>query len=257
MTKSEIDASEAPLIEHLIELRTRLVWCVVGFVAAFAISFFFSTDLLEYLLLPFQWGTGQDVVRIITIKLLGVFLVKLKIAVFGGMFIGFPLMATQLYRFVAPGLYKHEKQAFLPYLIATPVFFVLGAALVYFFLLPVAIHFFYSLAAGANIDIMPDIEAYLDFVMMLILAFGLCFQLPVILTLLGQIGILSYDQLRSGRKFAVVGVFIVAAVLTPPDPISQVAMAVPLMLLYEVSVQAVRFLEARRKRREAAEDTAD
>lgn len=263
MTKSEIDASEAPLIEHLIELRTRLMWCVMGFVAAFIFSFFFSSDLLHYLLLPFQWGTGKDVVQIISIKLLGVFLVKLKIAVFGGMFIGFPLMATQVYRFVAPGLYKHEKQAFLPYLIATPVFFLAGAALVYFFLLPVAIHFFYSLAAGVTtgagqgIEIMPDIEAYLDFVMMLILAFGLCFQLPVILTLLGQIGILSYDQLRSGRKFAVVGVFVVAAVLTPPDPISQVAMAVPLMLLYEVSVQAVRFLEARRKRREAAEDTAD
>jgi sec-independent protein translocase protein TatC len=263
MTKSDIDASEAPLIEHLIELRTRLIWCVLGFVAAFIFSFVFSSDLLHYLLLPFQWGTGEDVVQVISIKLLGVFLVKLKIAVFGGMFIGFPLIATQVYRFVAPGLYRHEKQAFVPYLLATPVFFVLGAALVYFFLLPVAIHFFYTLAAGVDtsggqgIEIMPDIEAYLDFVMMLILAFGLCFQLPVILTLLGQIGILSYDQLRSGRKFAIVGVFIVAAVLTPPDPISQIAMAVPLMLLYEVSVQAVRFIEARRRRREAADDTAD
>lgn len=262
MTKDEIDASEAPLIEHLIELRSRLVWCVIGFIAAFIFSFFFSTDILHYLVLPFRWGTGTDV-SLISIKLLGVFLVKLKIAVFGGMFIGFPLMATQIYRFVAPGLYKHEKSAFLPYLIATPVFFILGAALVYFFLLPVAIHFFYNLAAGTGSDgqpaiqLMPDIEAYLDFVMMLLLAFGLCFQLPVILTLLGQIGILSYDQLKSGRKFAVVGVFIVAAVLTPPDPISQISMAVPLMALYEISVQAVRFIEFRRKRRRAAEDAAD
>jgi sec-independent protein translocase protein TatC len=192
--------------------------------------------------------------------LLGVFLVKIKIAFFGGMFIGFPLIATQVYRFVAPGLYSNEKQAFLPYLIATPVFFLLGAALVYFFLLPVAIHFFYALAAGtgsdgqAGIELMPDIEAYLDFVMMLILAFGLCFQLPVVLTLLGQMGVLTYEQLKSGRKFAIVGVFVVAAVLTPPDPISQISMAVPLMLLYEVSVQAVRFLEYRRKKAEAAKE---
>ena len=259
MTQQDIDASEAPLIEHLIELRTRLIYCVLGFIAAFIFSFIFSTDILHYLILPFKWGTGTDV-SLISIKLLGVFLVKIKIAFFGGLFIGFPLIATQLYRFVAPGLYAHEKQAFMPYLIATPVFFLLGASLVYFFLLPVAIHFFYALAAGTGgegqpgIQLMPDIEAYLDFVMMLILAFGLCFQLPVVLTLLGQIGVVTYDQLRSGRKFAIVGVFVVAAVLTPPDPISQISMAVPLMGLYEVSVQAVRFLEARRKKKREAEE---
>jgi len=242
MTKADIDATEAPLIDHLIELRKRLIYCVLGFVGAFVVSFYFSSDILHALILPFKWGTGLPDIKLISIKLLGVFLVKLKIAFFGGLFITFPLIAIQLYRFVAP------------YLIATPVFFVLGAALVYFFLLPVAISFFYALAAGTGgdgqsaIDLMPDIEAYLDFVMMLILAFGLCFQLPVILTLLGQIGIVSYDQLRSGRKFAIVGVFVVAAVLTPPDPISQISMAVPLMGLYEVAVQAVRLLEARRRR---------
>jgi sec-independent protein translocase protein TatC len=199
-------------------------------------------------------------VSLISIKLLGVFLVKLKIAFFGALFITFPLIAVQVYRFVAPGLYANEKNAFRPYLMATPVFFLLGAGLVYFFLLPVAIAFFYSLAAGtggdgtAGIQLMPDIEAYLDFVMMLILAFGLCFQLPVILTLLGQAGILSYEQLKSGRKFAIVGVFVVAAVLTPPDPISQVAMAVPLIGLYELSVQAVRFMDARRKKAREAEE---
>ena len=256
MTQQDIEASEAPLIEHLIELRTRLIYCVVGFIGAFILSFFFSSDILNLLVLPFKWGTGQDV-SLISIKLLGVFLVKLKIAFFGGLFIGFPLIATQIYRFVAPGLYSHEKQAFLPYLLATPLFFILGASLVYFFLLPVAIHFFTSLAGTSGVALMPDIEAYLDFVMMLILAFGLCFQLPVVMTLLGQIGVLSYDQLRSGRKFAIVGVFVVAAVLTPPDPISQIAMAVPLMALYEVSVQAVRFLESRRRKREAAEAAKD
>jgi sec-independent protein translocase protein TatC len=261
MTQQDIDATEAPLIDHLIELRTRLIYCVVGFVAAFLGSFFFSSDILRILILPFKWGTGQDI-SLISIRLLGVFLVKIKIAFFGGLFIAFPLIAVQIYRFVAPGLYHNERNAFRPYLFATPIFFLLGAALVYFFLLPVAISFFYALAAGTGSDdqsaiqLMPDIEAYLDFVMMLILAFGLCFQLPVVLTLLGQIGVVSYEQLKSGRKFAIVGVFAVAAVLTPPDPISQIAMAVPLMGLYEVAVQAVRFIERRRAAAEAAKSAS-
>jgi sec-independent protein translocase protein TatC len=251
MTQQDIDSTEAPLIEHLIELRRRLIYCVAGFVVVFIGSFYFSSDILRLLILPFKWGTGTDV-QLITIKLLGVFLVKLKIAFFGGMFIGFPLIATQIYRFVAPGLYAKERNAFRPYLFATPVFFVLGAALVYFGLLPVAIGFFSALAAGTagdgekGIELMPDIEAYLDFVMMLILAFGLCFQIPVVLTLLGHIGIVSSDQLKSGRKFAIVGMFAIAALITPPDPISMLAMAVPLVLLYEVAVQAVRLIEKAR-----------
>jgi sec-independent protein translocase protein TatC len=261
MTQEDIDASEAPLIEHLIELRTRLIYSVLGFLAAFVASFYFSSTIFTYLVLPFKWGTGHDE-KLISTKLLGFFLVKLKIAFFGGMFIAFPLIALQIYRFVAPGLYANERKAFRPYLIATPVFFLMGGALVYFILLPTAIHFFYALAAGTVIDgqqavnLMPDVEQYLDFVMMLILAFGLCFQLPVILTLLGHIGILTYDQLKKGRKFAIVGVFIVAAVLTPPDPISQIAMAVPLMALFEFSVQAVRILEARRRKASDSTDIA-
>jgi sec-independent protein translocase protein TatC len=251
MTQEDIDKSEAPLLDHLLELRSRIVKSVAGFAIAFLASFFFSSDILHYLILPFKWGTGTDV-SLISIKLLGVFLVKLKIAMFGGMFVAFPLIAMQLYRFVAPGLYRHERQALGPYLVATPVFFVLGASMVYFFLLPVAIKFFYSLAAGtgsdgqAGIQLMPDIEAYLDFVMMLILAFGLTFQLPVIITLLGQIGVVTSDQLSKGRRFAIVGVCAVAALITPPDPISMLAMAVPLMGLYEIAVLAVRFLEKRR-----------
>jgi sec-independent protein translocase protein TatC len=251
MTKEDIDATEAPLIEHLIELRTRLIYCVIGLVVAFAVSFYFSTTILNYLLLPFKWGTEKDVTLIST-HLLGVFIVKLKIGFFGALFVAFPLIAIQIYRFVAPGLYSNERNAFRPYLMATPIFFILGAALVYFLLLPVAIRFFYALAAATGgegqptVELMPDVLAYLDFVMMLILAFGLCFQLPVVLTLLGQIGLVTYEQLKSGRKFAVVGVFVIAAVLTPPDPISQISMAIPLMALYELSVQAVRFLEKRR-----------
>jgi sec-independent protein translocase protein TatC len=261
VTQQEIDATEAPLLDHLIELRTRLIYCVIGLAAAFIISFAFSTYIFNLLILPFKWGTGRAV-ELIQTELLGFFFVKLKIGFFGALFVTFPLIAIQIYRFVAPGLYSNERNAFRPYLIATPVFFLLGAALVYFGLLPVAISFFYSLVEGtggdgqAQVQLMPDVRSYLDFVMMLILAFGLCFQLPVILTLLGQIGVLSYDQLKSGRKFAIVGVFAVAAILTPPDPISQIAMAVPLMALYEISVQAVRLIEKRRAAAEAAKDAA-
>lgn len=251
MSQSDIDASEAPLGEHLMELRRRIIYSLGGFILAFIFAFWQSSELLHILILPFKQGTGHDV-GLISIKLLGVFLVKIKIGMFGGLFVAFPLIATQLYLFVAPGLYKHERNIFLPYLIATPIFFVLGAALVYFFLLPVAIRFFFAVAdsvnqGGTGIQLMPDVEAYLDFVMTLILAFGVTFQLPVALTLLGQIGIVSQQMLKKGRRFALVGVAILAGIITPPDPISMITMVIPLFALYEIAVIAVGFIERRRK----------
>jgi sec-independent protein translocase protein TatC len=257
--EDEIEKSQAPLLDHLIELRQRLIYCIVGFVIALIGCFFVAQRIFNLLLWPYRWAMGNDTtVRLIYTAPQEYFFTQLKIAMFGGLFIAFPLIAMQIYKFVAPGLYRNERDAFRPYLVATPIFFLLGAGLVFFFVMPVALKFFASFQQSggqgqAVIELLPRVSEYLSLIMTLILAFGICFQLPIVLTLLGQIGLINSEQLKSGRKFAIVGVFIMAAIFTPPDPFSQVGLALPLLGLYELAVQAVKFVERRRNAARAAE----
>ena len=252
MSDEDIEKSQAPLLDHLIELRQRLIYCAIGFIIALIACFFVAQEIFNLLLWPYRWAMGDDtIVRLNYTAPQEYFFTQLKIAMFGGLFIAFPLIAMQIYKFVAPGLYRNERNAFRPYLVATPFLFLLGAALVFFFVMPVALRFFASFQQSggegqAIIELLPRVSEYLSLIMTLILAFGICFQLPIILTLLGQIGVLSSEQLRSGRKFAIVGVFVIAAVFTPPDPFSQIGLALPLLGLYELAVWSVRWIEKRR-----------
>ena len=263
VAEDEVEASRAPLIAHLIELRQRLIWSLVGLAVAMTFCFIFAGDIFNILLVPYERASGDDQqVKLIFTAPQEFFFTKLKIALFGGLCLAFPVIATQIYRFVAPGLYKNERGAFLPYVIATPFLFILGGCVVYFIVMPLAMQFFIGTqqtpeTGGAIIELLPRVSEYLGLIMTLIFAFGFCFQLPVVLTLMARVGLTSSEGLKNKRKYAVVGVFAVAAFLTPPDLVSQVGLALPTLLLYEVAILSVRMVEKKEDEARAAREAED
>ena len=281
--ESEIEGSRAPLMEHLVELRQRLIMSIAALLVAFLVCFLFSQDILVFLTKPFQVAKGltaqqhakgahgpfdmiltlvgalpmppTETLKMVSFAPLELFFTKVKLAGIAGLALSFPVIGWQLYRFVAPGLYKRERNAFLPFLVASPVLFLMGAALVYYVMLPFVLWFSLNqqiALPGLTVELQARVDDYLKLATALILAFGLCFQLPVVLALLGIAGIVSSSALKAGRRYAVVGVFALAAVVTPPDPISMFSLAIPFCLLYEASIWVVRLIELRRDKDEKA-----
>jgi sec-independent protein translocase protein TatC len=246
-----INDKPMPLLDHLIELRRRLMWSAATFLVCFFIAYYFSGDIYYFLAEPLAnvlKEQGNPDPHLIYTQLYEAFFTKIKVAFFGGAFVAFPMIAAQLWLFVAPGLYRSEKRALLPFLAATPILFVLGAALAYYFVFPFAWRFFASFqnptgGGGVPIELLPKVSEYLDLVMKLIFAFGITFQLPVALTLLAKVGITTSAQLKKFRRYAYVGMFVIAAILAPPDVITQTGLALPLIALYEISIVSARWVE--------------
>jgi sec-independent protein translocase protein TatC len=254
--------NKQPLLAHLVELRNRLLYAIAAIFVAFIFCFIFAEDIYNFLVGPLYDLIGEESGRrMIFTALHEAFFTQIKLAFWAAFMLAFPIIASQVYMFVAPGLYHNEKSAFLPFLVATPILFLMGSAMVYYMVMPFAWEFFLSFEvtspeSSLAIQLEPKVNEYLSLVMKLIFAFGFCFQLPVLLTLLAKVGIASAQGMRDKRKYAIVGVFVVAAVITPPDPISQITLAIPIILLYEISILCAVYVERQRAKAEAAADEA-
>jgi sec-independent protein translocase protein TatC len=249
---NELNKNKQPLLEHLIELRSRIIKTMIMIIVFFIFFYIFADNIYNFLVKPYANAVaGEEGRRLIFTALHETFFTYIRVAIFASLFVSLPFLLIQLWIFIAPGLYKNEKNVVLPYLLATPVLFILGSALVYYLIMPLAIKFFLSFESiGGNgalpIQLEAKVNEYLSLIMRLILAFGLCFQLPVALTLMARVGLVSSEGLKKNRKYVMVGVFAVAAILTPPDPISQIGLGIPILLLYELSIIAVSFIEKRK-----------
>ena len=261
--EADIESTKAPLLEHLVELRKRLVYSLLAFAGCFLIGFYFSKPIYAFLTEPLAHAlVGHPNNHLIYTAVYETFFTYVKVGMFAGLCLAFPIIASQIWMFVAPGLYKHERHAFLPFLLASPVLFIAGAGFVFYIMLPFALRFFlgFETPGTANtlgIQLLAKVSDYLDLVTTLIFAFGLTFQMPVLLSLLGRVGIVSAAMLRKFRRYAIVGIFALAAVVTPPDLFSMVSLAVPLTLLYEVSIWCVALIARRRAQEDAEREKED